>query len=122
EEKEIMHAPQSIRVLIAAIFLAAVGSWMVLPAATQVYAAASLKVSRTALPAGDALTVSGAGFTADDDVVVSTNVTVQGQTKYVASASHTDGSGAFTAQMTIPAGTAEGAYKVMAKDFHGHIA
>lgn len=82
-------------------------------------AAASLHLSRYIAAPNDNVTVIGSGFHAAGNVVVTAYFNVSGTTRQVSATSQTDGSGAFSARITVPGGTRAGASTVTAKDFHG---
>jgi hypothetical protein len=117
-----MNHQSGIRSIAIAMLTTILVSIALLPTAAPVAAASGLRLSRGELPPTDSLVIYGAGFSAGDDIVASVNVTVNGQSRDVAATVQTDGNGAFTATLIIPAGTAEGRYTVQARDFHGHAA
>jgi azurin len=90
--------------------------------ATPTQAAAALSLSRGNAAPGDKVTATGSGFHAGDNLVVTTDVIVNGASQHVQVATTTDGSGSFSVAFTVPAGTAQGTYSVTAKDFHAGTA
>jgi large repetitive protein len=108
-------------VLVLVLGLTAVAAGT-LTSATPTQAAAALSLSRGNAAPGDKVTANGSGFHANDDVVVTTDVLVNGASHHVQAATTTNGSGGFSVAFTVPAGTAQGTYTVTAKDFHGGTA
>jgi len=89
---------------------------------TAYAASGSIHLSRTSAGPGDRITVSGSGFAPLVAILVAGNFNVQGVQKRVAVAAATNGSGAFAAAISIPAGTGPGAYPVVAKGPRGQSA
>ncbi|MGH2441787.1 MAG: hypothetical protein ACRDFX_01320 [Chloroflexota bacterium] len=85
-------------------------------------AASSLKLSRSTVGAGNSITVQGYGFSANDNVVVSTNLRVSGSGRHVQTGAHVGGNGYFSTSLTVPRGTNQGTYALIAKDSHGNSA
>lgn len=85
-------------------------------------AASSVRLSRTLVAPGDTVTVQGFGFTAADSALASIDLRVNGQFRRVTAGASTDGNGSFSTTLTIPNGTAQATYQVIARDFHGHQA
>jgi hypothetical protein len=90
--------------------------------AGHVEAAASLRLSASAIPAGGYVTITGTGFSPNEGAVVTSRVVVGGQAQTVQANSTTDGSGSFSVQLIYPGGTTQGTYTVTARDVSGHAA
>src|SRR5947209_5034055 len=114
-----MHKNPFLRLVLALALVVTAVSAGTLTSVTSTHAAAALTLSRGNVAPGDNETASGTGFHPNDDVVVTTDVTVAGAARHVQVATTTDGNGNFKATLTIPAGTQQGTYTITAKDFHG---
>lgn len=95
---------------------------VLLPAASPVAATTSIYLQRTLVGSGDNLTVTGYGFTPQDNVLVYADFHLQGATRRVQTVVTSNGAGAFTATITIPAYTTPGVYRLSASDLHRHTA
>ncbi|MBV9280613.1 MAG: hypothetical protein JOZ41_11065, partial [Chloroflexi bacterium] len=117
-----MNTPHRWPLLTSAVAILALLLAALTPAAVpRAAAAGSLQLSRGMAAPGDSVSVSGAGFTPSDTVVVIANFNVNGSTQQVQNATHVNGNGTFSTGFTVPAGAAPGDYKVTAKDFHGVV-
>jgi hypothetical protein len=93
-------------------------------------AAALIHLSRTVAAPGDAITVTGSGFTPGDPVVVTGTFLVSGHAQAVEAVATASASGSMSATIVVPAGAAPtapnggspGPVVILARDFHGHAA
>jgi hypothetical protein len=85
-------------------------------------AAPSLTLSRSTAAAGDQVTAIGYGFTAGDDVVISADMSVNNKAQHVETSGTAGSNGVVSETLTVPHGTNQGTYQVVARDFHGHSA
>jgi hypothetical protein len=117
-----MVSGKGIRVTLGMLTVALSLCVAALSSVTPAAAASSMHVSRSAVAAGDRLTVTGSGFTASDVVVVYADLNVQGAAKRVQVGTTAKGDGTFQATISVPGGTRAGTYTVTAKDSHGNAA
>ena len=109
------------RIRVASVVVLALAA--LLPAAVPTaLAASSMHLSRTLVAPGDIVTVTGAGFQAGDQVVVSADIRVANSPRRIQAATTADNNGAFNTTLPLPGGTSQGTYQITARDFHGHVA
>src|SRR5947209_1346635 len=115
-----MSQLRSLRAGLSPLLVVAIVLLAIVPATQSAHAAGGIHLSRYRAAAGDSFAVTGSGFAAGDEVVATVDFQVAGKTQRVAATAAVDGSGNFATSIQVPAGTQQGTYTVIARDFHGN--
>jgi hypothetical protein len=117
---KILRVPRAFLGLFAVTLVIASGVVTARPARAAL--SPHIQVNRTFVGPGDGMTVTGFSFAANDDVVISGDLTVANKLRHIETSATADQNGSFQASMGVPGGTNQGTYLIVARDFHGHQA